>query len=140
MNDYIVDTSVVVQVLIKDTYTSYADALFDGLDENDVIHVPEFCLLECTNVLWKQVRFHDMSPIDADQLVRQLRSLPLATVPMESLLERALEIGLQHNLAVYDSAYIALAERLNYPLVTVDNRQETAARAVGLALKPITEF
>ncbi len=140
MRDYIVDASVVIQYLITDTYTSNARTLFNTLTKNDKIHVPEFCLLECTNVLWKQVRFSGMSASDADALVTDLNMLPLNIIPVQFILNRALEIGLQHQLAVYDSAYIALAERLSYPFITVDNRQQQAARAVGITLKLVTDF
>ena len=140
MSNYIVDASVVVQYLITDTYTANARALFLGLTQNDKIHVPEFCLLECANVLWKQVRFNNVTLADAKTLLQDLQMLPIYIEPAPLLLQRALEIGIQHQLAVYDSAYIALAERLSYPFITVDIRQEQAARAVGVTLKPITDF
>jgi predicted nucleic acid-binding protein len=56
------------------------------------------------------------------------------------LLPRALEIGLNNQLAVYDSVHIALAEKLGLPLITVDAKQATAATASGVVLKPITDF
>lgn len=138
--DYVVDASVVIQRLIRDTYTVHARALFDGLDDLTQIHIPEFCLLECTNVLWKEVRFRGMPQSIAELLIGDLKALPLNIVEVTTVLERAFEIGLQHQLAVYDSAYIALAERLSYPFITVDQRQERAASAVGVSLKPITDF
>ncbi len=140
MSDYIVDASVVVQYLVTDTHTVNARALFRSLTKNDKIHVPEFCLLECANVLWKQVRFNGMLVADADILVFELTMLPLNIANVSIVLNRALEIGVQHQLAVYDSAYIALAERLDYPFVTVDARQAQAARALGVTLKAIMDF
>lgn len=56
------------------------------------------------------------------------------------VLPRALEIGLKHQLAVYDSVYIALAEQLGYSLITDDGKQAAAATAEGITLKPITDF
>jgi predicted nucleic acid-binding protein len=56
------------------------------------------------------------------------------------LLTRWLQIGLAHQLALYDSVYLALAEKLRYPLITVDERQAKAAAALGLILKSITDF
>jgi len=53
---------------------------------------------------------------------------------------RALEIGLKHQLAIYDSIYIALAEKLNYPLITVDQKQAKASQAEGITLKNIADF
>jgi predicted nucleic acid-binding protein len=140
MSDYIVDASVVVQVLISDTYTKQARALFGQLTEPDQIHVPEFCLLECANVLWKQVRFQGMPRGEADTLLDELARLPINIQPVLALLERGLEIGLSHQLAIYDYVYIAMAERLSFPLITADTKQETTARAVGVTLKPITDF
>jgi predicted nucleic acid-binding protein len=46
----------------------------------------------------------------------------------------------QHNLAIYDSVYIALAERLGFPLITADAKQAAAAAGVGATLKPTADF
>lgn len=140
MSEYIVDASVVVQELIDDTFTEYARTLFAHLTATDILHVPEHCVIECANVLWKQVRFHGLAQSDAESLIGDLVGLPLNILPVTGLLKRALEIGLAHQLAVYDSVYIALAERLRFPLVTVDARQEAAAKRIGVTIKPITDF
>jgi predicted nucleic acid-binding protein len=137
---YVVDASVVIQHFIPDTNSLNADVLFDQISKTIEIHVPEFCLLECTNVLWKQVRFNNLTLDDAIASIQDLQMLPIYIEPAALLLQRALEIGVQHQLAVYDSTYIALAERLGYPLVTVDARQEQAAHAVGITLKSVTDF
>lgn len=60
--------------------------------------------------------------------------------PIADLLSRALELGLKHQLAIYDSLYIALAESLDCPFITVDSRQEAAAKAEGIVIKPVTDF
>ena len=140
MTDYIVDASVVIQHFITDTHTPHVDALFHELGNTVELHVPEFCLLECANVLWKEVRFHGMPQADASMLVTDLVSLPLTILPVSRLLSRSLQIGLTHQLAVYDATYIALAEALNRSLITVDTNQDKAARAVGITLKSITDF
>jgi predicted nucleic acid-binding protein len=81
---YVVDASVVVQGLIRDTYTPHVRALFGSLMLN-TLYIPEFCLLECVNVLWKQVRFHNMPSADAEQLINNLLALPLRIVPVSRL-------------------------------------------------------
>ncbi|MCZ7539402.1 MAG: type II toxin-antitoxin system VapC family toxin [Anaerolineae bacterium] len=141
MAAYVLDTSVVVQRLIQDTHTPYVRALFQRLTEtDDRLWVPEFCLVECANVLWKAVRFRGMPPEQAVQLLTDLATLPLRVVPVSDLLPRALTLGMTHNLSIYDSMYIAMVERLACPLVTVDARQSQAAAASGLMLKPVTDF
>jgi len=140
MDVFVVDATVVVAHLISDTFTPNARALFRELTKTVLLHIPEFCLLECTNVLWKRVRFNNLPQAYAERLLVGLIALPMIVNQVNALLQRALQIGLQHQLAVYDSLYIALAESLGCPLITVDSSQETAARAVGVALKPVTDF
>src|SRR5512133_956012 len=96
---YIIDASVVIEYLITGPYTSHAQALFTTVTPSDRLVVPEFCLLECTNVLWKQVRFQSMPVSTAQALLRHLRKLPLMRVPVKAALDTALSIGLKHQLA-----------------------------------------
>lgn len=140
MTTYFVDASVVIERLIRGPYTAHAQALFRQALAGDQFFVPEFCLLECTNVLWKQVRFQGMPAGQAKQLLRDLRALPLKRIPVKAILNVAFEIGLTYQLAVYDSAYVALAIRSGLPFITLDQRQSRAAIAEGVTFKSITDF
>lgn len=140
MTAYIVDASVIIERLIRGTYTANAQALFREALYGDQFIIPEFCLMECTNVIWKHGRFQGMSRPDARLTLRNLRALPLKRVPTKQILNQALEIGLDHNLAIYDSVYIALALKTMNPLITIDQPQDRAASAEGVVLKPITDF
>ncbi len=143
VQNFIVDTSVLIQAFIRDQDTARARTLLRGVfDPNDptVIHVPEFCLLECTNILWKRVRFQSSSLGAMQRALNALLATPLTVQPVITLLPRALTLGVSHNLAVYDALYIALAESLRYPLITVDQRQGNVAVAAGIILKPLTDF
>jgi predicted nucleic acid-binding protein len=140
MQSYVADVSVIVQHVVTDTYTANVDALFDQLGETLVLVVPEFALLECGNVLWKRVRFHRLPSDEAATLLSDLIALPFTIIPSATVLSRALQIGLAHSLAVYDSVYIALAEQLHFPLLTTDTRQQIAAEQTGVVIKPITDF
>ena len=137
---YVVDASVAVQYLIADVHTSRVDTLLAQVDQDITLWVPEFCLLECANVLWKEARFRVMPQTQAVQLTTDLAALPLKVSPVSDLLTRALQLALEYGLAVYDSVYIAMAERLNCPLITVDRKQAQIANTVGVTLKPITDF
>jgi predicted nucleic acid-binding protein len=140
MNSYIVDASIVVQLLITEPHTSETRVLFKGIDSGDMLYLPEFALIECTNVLWKHVRFYGVALNDAKKQITILTSLDVVLIPVAGFLPRALEIGSRHQLAIYDSVYIALAEHLGHPLITDDTKQARAATAGGLTLKPITDF
>src|SRR5438067_357039 len=136
---YVVDATIVMHYLITDSYTINARAFFRGMTTQDRLIVPEFCLMECTNVLWKQVRFHGLSPSAAELLLQDLYRLPLKRTAMKRALRMALRIGLKHSLAIYDSAYIALSVQSQAPLLTVDQPQQRAATAEGITLKLITD-
>jgi predicted nucleic acid-binding protein len=139
MARYVVDTSVVAEYLISGNFTNYAEMLFERTS-NAAFVVPEFCLLEATNVLWKHVRFQGMPLMQAKLLLRDLKAMPLKRAAVKSLLGHAMQIAVTHKLAVYDSMYIALAKRTDTPLITLDQPQERAAMAEGVVVKPITDF
>jgi predicted nucleic acid-binding protein len=140
MASYVIDATVVIHRLLRHTYTPNAIALFKQLQPPHHLYVPEFCLLEAVNVLWKYVRFQGMPQADAERLVNDLFGLPLELTPVTGLYVQALQLGLKHQLAVYDSVYIALAKHLNYPLITIDQSQSKAAAAEGIAVVSITQF
>ena len=140
MATYIVDATIVMNYLIKDQYTINAKAFFDQVTTQDRLLVPEFCFMECTNVLWKQIRFHGLSERDAEKLLKDLYRLPFKTVNVKRVLPVALQIGTRHTLAIYDSVYIALALQLHAPLLTVDQKQSFAAGQENVTLLPITQF
>lgn len=140
MANYIVDASVVIEYLITGPYTPNVQAFFNQIASTDRLTIPEFCLLECTNVIWKRVRFSGMSRGDAEELLRVLRTLKLRRAPMKRMLDRALDIALNNTLAVYDSGYIALSLHYGYPLISIDQPQIRAATAEGASLIPITSF
>jgi predicted nucleic acid-binding protein len=56
------------------------------------------------------------------------------------MLNRAMEVGLRQQLAVYDAVYITLAQKTGYPLISTDQLQQKAAINEGVVLKPITDF
>jgi predicted nucleic acid-binding protein len=57
--EYVIDSSVLVQSMIRDTQSRRVATMLTLLNDTSpiVLHVPEFSLVECANVLWKRVRF-----------------------------------------------------------------------------------
>lgn len=140
MANYIVDASIVIEYLVVGTYTPNVISFFNQVKNTDRLIVPEFCLLECTNVIWKQVRFRNMNSADGENLINALRALKLRRTPMKRLLNRTFRIAANNNLAVYDSGYISLALYYGYPLLTLDQAQSRSAAVEGVTLIPITNF
>ncbi|MBZ0299490.1 MAG: type II toxin-antitoxin system VapC family toxin [Anaerolineae bacterium] len=139
---YVIDTTILMQGMLEETQTKRAQTLlYRATQPDDVrLHVPEFTLIECANVLWKQVRFHDETIENALRMLNDLRAFPLQTYPATGLLPRALEVAVQTQLPVYDCVHVALAENLRVALITMDTRQADAAKTVGITLKSILDF
>jgi predicted nucleic acid-binding protein len=140
MNSYVIDASIVIQRFIQDIHSNQVKILFNGLKQSDELVVPEFCLLECSNIFWKHARFNGMPLSIIEFNIDDLIQLPLTIYSVTDLLKHGVQIGLRHQLATYDSIYIALAKKLKYPLITDDNKQSIAALAEGVIVKPITDF
>lgn len=140
MRDFVLDASVLIQHVVTDVHTANVDALFEVIGSEINAHIPEFCLIECVNVIWKQVRFNNVPASVAMEQVENLQALNLTMIPPGGLLLRALEIGLKHQLPIYDAIYIAAAQLLQYPLITDDQKQAAVAVAEGISLILITQF
>lgn len=138
MNDqFVIDASILIQAHVREQHSEDVLAFLRQLERPNKLelHVPEFCLLECTNVIWKHVRLHGMPVEYARQAVQQLMQLPLTVQPTIEHLPAALDIGLEHGLAIYDSLYLALARALSVPLLTDDARQAQVAQEQGIPIQ-----
>ena len=111
------DASAVLAVLL--------DSGSDGqwatarLAEADLF-APTLLPYECANVI-RRAELH--GAISSDQAIQthgDLLDLAVDLWPYDVLAARAWE--LRANLSSYDAAYVALAERLGVPLVTLDQR------------------
>ena len=80
--------------------------------------VPEFALLEILNAVKYSARAEES---DATKAVELLEKLRLKVVPLDwGLLRKATAIAFEYRIALYDAAYVALAEQLGFPLLTAD--------------------
>lgn len=140
MDDYIIDASVLVKGYVQEKQTENVLALLAQVPDQVTLHIPEFCLVECTSILWKYVRFHGMPLPTADQAAADLADLTLVIHPAASYLRDALKVGVDHELAIYDALYIILAQDLDMSLLTADRKQQRAAEAYRVSLKPLEDF
>lgn len=120
----VLDASAVLEVLLRHPVASELTALVLAAESDP--QAPHLMDVEVLQVLR---RFHRQGEIDAarvDQALDDLTALPIERHPHELLLPRAWK--LRHNLSAYDAVYVALAELLDAPLWTCDERLR---RAVG---------
>jgi predicted nucleic acid-binding protein len=84
------------------------------------LHAPYFVDVEVVDELRRLVRAGQLDTGDAGEALTDLIKLDLQRYPHDALLERAWE--LREHLSVSDGLYVALAEFLEAPLVTLDDR------------------
>lgn len=94
---------------------------------NDDLHVPHLFEIEVMSVLRRYALGDILSPERARLALARLSTMRLTRYPHTALLRRIWE--LRDNITAYDAAYVALAETLDAPLVTMDGR---LARAPGI--------
>ena len=119
----VVDASALLEVLLR---TPAAKAVEQRLfDTGRTLHAPHLLDVEIAQVIR---RYEASGEIDAERgriALADLTDLPLRRYPHDFLLPRVWE--LRNNLTAYDAVYIALAEALDAPLLTRDQRLAGAA-------------
>jgi predicted nucleic acid-binding protein len=119
-----VDASAAVQWLLPEAHSGQVHALFTTVSAaGEQIVAPALLPFEVANVLRKRVTRAQLTQADAEQLMDQFQTLPVALRLPQWLHREALGIADRYSLpAVYDAYYVALAQRLGCDLWTDDQR------------------
>jgi len=126
----VVDSSAVVALLAD---AGPAGQWVESLTVSAALFAPHLLPFEVGNVLRRQAQAGILDASAATLAHADLVALPIDLYPYEVLADRAWE--LRANLTSYDAAYVALAELLAAPLVTLDER---LARAPGPRCRIVT--
>lgn len=119
----VLDASIVASALVDDgPEGERARQRLIGED----LAAPELLDLEVASAWRRAVRRGRLLAPRAEQALADLAELPIARAPHRPLMRRIWE--LRDNLTAYDAAYVALAEALDWPLLTAD---EPLSRAQG---------
>ena len=120
----VVDASAVVAVLLDPgPGAERIRRRIEGPGES--LHVPHLMDLEVLHALRRQALRGTLSPRRGTEALEDLVNIMFIRYPHTSLVERVW--ALRHNLTANDAAYVALAEALDAPLVTMDARLAQAA-------------
>jgi predicted nucleic acid-binding protein len=114
----VVDASVAAKWVVEEDHSAQAALLLDW----DARHAPDHWLVEAANVLWAKVFHGDLTAADAEERTTVLLRAPVIGTPIASLMTRAFAISVAQRVTIYDSLYVALAEKRGIPLVTADER------------------
>jgi predicted nucleic acid-binding protein len=123
----VLDASVWLKLFIAETDSADAAALIEGEDRHIV---PDLLFVEFANVLWLKRRQGTLSDAQTGQAIDgllQLFSIFDIAWSVE-LMSDALDLANELDHPVYDCFYLALARRLDVPLVTADRAFWRAVR------------
>ena len=123
----VVDASVGLKWALKEPDSELAQAL--ALTEPQLL-LPDFWLIEATNVLWSKVRRRQLTPVQAREGLGLLLGFfePTSTQDMR-LHGVALDIGIAIDHPTYDTLYLAFAVALGASaVVTADMAFARAVR------------
>ena len=84
------------------------------------LHAPHLLDVEVTQALRRLLQLKHVTVSEATDALEGLRVLALRRYSHEPLLERVWQV--RASLSAYDAVYVALAEALNAPLVTCDEK------------------
>jgi predicted nucleic acid-binding protein len=112
----VVDASVVLRRLLD------GSAEADAVLRRESLNAPGVIVPEVLNGLAGAVRFAGLSEGRALGLVGEALELPIEIIPDRALAGSMLMVAATRQLTAYDASYVALAERLQVPLVTADRR------------------
>lgn len=91
--------------------------------------VPDLFWVELGSVLWKAVRAGRCTRTVAESGLHEVKQQGLITASSHGLVEAAMDIALRFNRTVYDSIYVALAQRQTIQLITADEKLADALAA-----------
>lgn len=114
----VVDASAIVALLVDDGPAGRGCET--RIEAAEALAAPALMPFEVGNVLRRQEVRGAIEPAYAALALADLGRLSVELVPFAALGRRAWE--LRDNLTVYDASYVALAELLGAPLLTLDQR------------------
>lgn len=119
----VIDASVLIKAYVPENLSDKADDLFDDIVKNEIILLaPDLIYPETGNILWKKHRLKELTISEVKKISEEIISLPIKIEPSISLIQLAIDIGISHNITVYDAIYISLAAIYKTKLITADKR------------------
>jgi predicted nucleic acid-binding protein len=122
----VLDASAVVAMLLGTG--SEAERIRRKVESpGESLHVPHLMDLEVLHTVRRQTLLGTLSRKRGVEALEDLKNTAFVRYPHAPLVDRIWD--LKNNLTAYDAAYVALAEALDTPLITLDDR---LARAPGI--------
>ncbi|MHA1590061.1 MAG: type II toxin-antitoxin system VapC family toxin [Candidatus Njordarchaeales archaeon] len=127
----VIDASALAKYILKEpNWREIEKYLINAMSVDHVVK-------EVSNAIWKAYIRGFITIKDVEKKLHALMKLigiNIVLVNELELLEKAVEIAIKERIPVYDSLYIALAERERKPLITSDKKQAAIYEKRGGAI------
>lgn len=133
----VVDASVALGWVFVDQKSGYTDKVLERVGHEGML-VPSLFHLEVGNILNLAVRRGRIPEARVAAFLGRLSRLRIQVDPFTAdyALSTTLLLARQHELAVYDAAYLELALREGLPLATQDQALAAVATQLGCRFNP----
>ena len=134
--ELVLDASVVVALLVKDSPMEIPNAVLDAIDDGAIVTVPPHFQLEVANFLVQAQRRGTLSASGAQQALRYLQHLPITVdTPMHTqIFTDVIAIAQRNGITSYDAAYIHCARTRGARLASLDKQLLAAAESEGVEI------
>jgi predicted nucleic acid-binding protein len=131
---YVVDCSITLPWFLEDERTKFTDQILNAIHEAEY-WVPSIWRLEMVNGLLMAERRKRIDKAWRIESVDQAARLNVRVDPTQPSMTAVANLADRHGLTAYDAAYLELAMRQKFGLITQDQDLARAADAEGLPLQ-----
>jgi predicted nucleic acid-binding protein len=133
----VIDASVALAWVLTDEANAEVLALLEDYGSARW-HAPSHWPVEVANGLLMAERRRRIDLARVSASIAKLSALEVALDDdgAASAFTRVLPLARVHGLTLYDALYLELAERLGFPLATLDQELRDAAKTIGVELLP----
>ena len=137
MSRYVVDASCIGPLVVPDEAENLLPVVRRTLEQGEC-SVPAHWSFEVGNLALMAIRRGRASAETVIANLRDLALLPIAVDEISSELawSRSFALAREHELTVYDAAYLELAQRLSLTLLSMDRHLLAAAARAGISANP----
>ncbi|NOR16788.1 PIN domain-containing protein [candidate division WOR-3 bacterium] len=116
---YVLDASVLIKWFSDEEYTDIALKLRDDFFKGNIeLVVPDLLLYEVSNALRYNPNFDENDVVEA---VDSLYDIGIdIIIPTRDVIRSAINLAFTHNVTIYDAFYAALADEIDFTLITAD--------------------
>ena len=137
----VLDASVLVALIVQETHSERALGLVAG-QAPDALLVSDFAMLEVASAIGRRVRMTSLTEAEGRRVLDNLglwcaqATTPCALSPADVARARAWLERLDLNLRAPDALHLAMAQRLDARLATLDEGLGRAAHGLGVGVEP----